>query len=410
MYMKDMGPYFICMATAPSPEIAIQTTELTEAPKLSGSNPVVLELWVRAGGRCEFRGCNAYLLEDELTANTVKLANIAHIVARARNGPRGDDPMPISERNDISNLMLVCTKCHIVIDNRAMVPQYPKELLLQYKAEHESRVRYLTGLGVEHETVVLRVMGNIRGDNVSVSNEEVRSAVLDAGRYPRYLGDERAIEVDLQSLPQEVGLDYWKAAIAKVDEVVRRLVAPAVEGKEISHLSVFALARIPILIHLGNVLGDKVVTDFYQRHRDDPVGWKWRSGETVQFGFDRIQTGTDSGKVAMILSLSGKIARNELPPHIADEYHIYEIAPLEKEPNRSLVTTRETLSAFQRTYQNALRAIEAEYGTGGELHLFSAIPTPVAVVCGRELLKDVSPTLHVYDRMGEGYELAVTIN
>lgn len=389
---------------------ATTTSEMTEAPKINPTDPVVLELWIRAGGRCEFHGCNAYLLEDELTTNAARLANVAHIVARSKGGPRGNDPMPISERNLVSNLILACTKCHAVIDNKALIDQYPKELLLKYKYEHESRIRYLTGLGVEHETVVLRIMGNIRGDSVSISNEEVRTAVLDAGRYPRYLGDERAIEIDLQSLPQNVNNDYWKAAVAKVNEVVDRQVIPAIESRQVGHISVFPLARIPILIHLGNVLGDKVATDFYQHHRDEPAGWRWRNEESVQFDLRRIQEGNKRAKVALLLSLSGKLDLEMLPEHINEEFNVYEIIPSGKEPGRSFLTTKETLHAFQRTYQNALRAIEGGHGTKSELHLFAAIPAPVAVICGRELLKDVSPQLHVYDRIEEEYALALTIN
>ena len=31
------------------------------------SPEVELELWVKAGGRCQLHGCNEYLLEDEFT-------------------------------------------------------------------------------------------------------------------------------------------------------------------------------------------------------------------------------------------------------------------------------------------------------------------------------------------------------
>lgn len=384
--------------------------ELTEAPKIKASDLVVLELWVKAGARCELHGCNQYLLEDELTTNAAKLANIAHIVARSKNGPRGDDPMPIAERNNIENLMLACTTHHALFDKKELVAEFPKDLLLRYKREHEARIRYLTGFGAEHETVVLRVLGNIRGDSVSVSDEEVRTAVLDAGRYPRYLSNDRAIEIDLQGLAQEVNTEYWTAAMSRVDDIVKRLVMPSIENAEISHLSIFALARIPILMYVGNAIGDKVMTDFYQRHRDEPIGWKWRPGTPVEFTTQRLQDGTDKTKVALILSLSGRIARESLPAHIDEKYNVYEISPVGTEPGRSLLMTRETLAAFQRTYQSALRAIETDHGLKGELHLFPAIPAPVAVICGRELMKDVSPQLHVYDRMEESYELALKIN
>lgn len=386
------------------------STESLSAPKLSASDPVVLELWTRAGGRCEFHGCNDYLLEDELTTNNAKLADIAHIVARSVSGPRGDDPMPLTERNNIGNLILACTKHHRMIDNKKLVSQFPKDLLMQYKQDHEARIHLLTDMKPEHETVVLRLLGNIRGDNVSVSHEEVRTAVLGVRRYPRYLRGDRTIEIDLQALAPEINSDYWNAVKASIDDVVARLIMPGIAKKEIGHLSVFALARIPALVYLGNAIGDKVVTDFYQRHRDEPVGWSWRDGDSFDFELNRIQEGSDQNRIALVLSLSGRIDRNSLPTHINDQYYIYEISPIGVEPGRSILSTRETLAAFQRVYQTTLRHIESEHGLKGELHLFPAIPAPVAVVCGRELMKDVSPDLHVYDRTDSGYELALTIN
>src|SRR5690606_32295443 len=127
--------------------------------------------------------------------------------------------------NKLENLMLACTKHHRMIDNKRLVAQFPKDLLMQYKQDHEARIRHLTEMKPEHETVVLRVLGNIRGDSVSVSHEEVRTAVLDAKRYPRYLRGDRTIEIDLQSLSQEVNADYWNAAKASVDDVVMQLIS-----------------------------------------------------------------------------------------------------------------------------------------------------------------------------------------
>jgi len=398
------------MATNVKKKTSSSSTESASAPKIAATDPVVLELWTRSGGRCEFHGCNEYLLEDELTTNQAKLADIAHIVARSANGSRGEDPMPLTERNKFENLMLACTTHHRMIDNKRLADHFPKELLMQYKQDHEARIRHLTNMKPEHETVVLRVLGNIRGDSVSVSHEEVRTAVLDAKRYPRYLRGDRTIEIDLQALSQEVNADYWTAAKSSIDDVVTQLIAPGIAKKEIGHLSVFALARIPVLVYVGNAIGDKVVTDFYQRHRDEPMDWRWRHGEVAAFDVTRIQHGTDQKRIALVLSLSGRITRESLPANIDDQYHIYEIAPVGINPDRSIFNTRESLAAFQRTYQSALRAIEAEHGLRGELHLFPAIPAPVAVICGRELLKDVSPQLHVYDRIGDGYELALTIN
>lgn len=48
------------------------------------------QLWVKAGGRCEFRGCNKYLFEDEVTRQPKNISNIAHIVSWTPTGPRGN--------------------------------------------------------------------------------------------------------------------------------------------------------------------------------------------------------------------------------------------------------------------------------------------------------------------------------
>jgi len=48
-----------------------------------------LLLYVRAGGRCQFDGCNRYLLEHHLTKAEGNFAQIAHIWAFSEHGARG---------------------------------------------------------------------------------------------------------------------------------------------------------------------------------------------------------------------------------------------------------------------------------------------------------------------------------
>ncbi len=50
-----------------------------------------LALYVRAGGRCEFNGCNQLLIEHPLTLSLGNFAEKAHIVAFSKGGPRGHD-------------------------------------------------------------------------------------------------------------------------------------------------------------------------------------------------------------------------------------------------------------------------------------------------------------------------------
>jgi hypothetical protein len=376
--------------------------EPTEAPKLRAADPVVLEIWVRAGGWCEFCGCQEYLMQERLTRNNVKLGHIAHIVARRRDGPRGDDPLPISRRNDPSNLLLACPLHHGFIDNKEMVQQYPAEELRRYKIEHEDRIRYLTGFGVDHKTVVLRMLGGIRGDSVAISTEHVRKAtLLGAQRYPSYLASESTLEIDLLSLPQVVDDVYWRAGVRRIDEEMTRMHAE-IASKRVQHLSVFAFTRIPLLMYLGSRLGDKVPVDIYQKHRGAEEDWTWRSGhESLVLSASRVRAGSDT-KVALILSLSGKVHIEQVVNSIGDDATIFEIAPAHVAPSRELIQARHQLDSFRAVYQTFLRMVERDYPQAKQLHTFPATPLSAAIVCGRELLRDISPKLLIYERADNG--------
>ena len=76
-----------------------------------------LLLFVRAGGRCEFDGCNEYLLAHPLTLTPGNFAQMAHIVAFREQGPRGKSPLRSAYINDVGNLMLLCAQCHKLIDD-----------------------------------------------------------------------------------------------------------------------------------------------------------------------------------------------------------------------------------------------------------------------------------------------------
>lgn len=213
------------------------------APELAASNPVVLEVWARAAGRCQFFGCPEYLLKDNVTDLAAKLGDVAHIVARKRKGPRGNDPLPLEKRNELENLMLACPNHHKRIDNKRLEARYPVHLLRQYKHDHEERIFALTSLGPDCETAVIRLVGKIREDVPTISDQEVRTATLESlHRVPRFLAGKRTEEINLAGLPSR-SASYWTVAREIISEEIRRI-KPDLEQKKITHLSIFALARI----------------------------------------------------------------------------------------------------------------------------------------------------------------------
>src|SRR5688572_3814942 len=82
------------------------------------SQRIRLFLYVVAAGRCEFDGCNKYLLEHPITNTPGNFAEMAHIYAFSPAGPRGHGTLSPEGLNNVMNLMLLCSSCHKLIDDR----------------------------------------------------------------------------------------------------------------------------------------------------------------------------------------------------------------------------------------------------------------------------------------------------
>lgn len=110
-------------------------------------------LYQRSGNRCAFPGCTKVLDEPATGQDeAVPLSEVAHIVASKPDGPRGRHWLPIEERDEYDNLILLCEEHHHIID--AQPQTYTVERLRQFKADHEARMRDATGRAVEQQAEV----------------------------------------------------------------------------------------------------------------------------------------------------------------------------------------------------------------------------------------------------------------
>ena len=121
---------------------------------------VKLKLWLAAGGRCEYRGCNIPLWQDSLDLKDMNKSYLAHIVADTPGGPRGDPIFSPQLAKDVSNIMLLCDEHHRKID-REQVAEHPVVLLQGMKKEHEERIELLTSISPLSKTHVVLYGANI---------------------------------------------------------------------------------------------------------------------------------------------------------------------------------------------------------------------------------------------------------
>lgn len=361
-------------------------------------------LFVRAGGRCEFNGCNNYLLQHHLTLTEGNFAQAAHIVAFKPEGPRGKvGPRPV-DINNVANLMLLCPECHKLIDDNPS--DYTRTTLEKYKRRHEDRIYHVTGLGPDLKTTVVQLKANIAGHPVDIPVSQVTEAVA-----PRYPTDLHGFVIDLTGIHGD-DQAFLQTAKQNIGRQIELLYAPGMELERTRHISLFALAPIPLLIFLGRQLSNKIPVDLYQRHRDTG-DWAWKtSGEPVEYEFHQFRSGTDRSRVSLALSLSGTIHLEDLPPEIDDRFYIYGITLRDVTPNPTFLQTKEDLRTFKDTYQACLREIARNHGMLKAIHLFPACPAPIAVLCGHELLPKVDPKLLVYDydKAKNGFTFTLEVN
>jgi hypothetical protein len=135
-------------------------------------------LFQRSGNRCAFPGCKKALVHPESDLDDpVVLSEIAHIVARSSDGPRGEYPLPLEERDKYDNLILLCEEHHHIVDSQPHT--YTVERLRQMKSDHEKLILEATERAVK-----------ARGDSSSERryvNETLHSTLLPVLRMPRYV-------------------------------------------------------------------------------------------------------------------------------------------------------------------------------------------------------------------------------
>jgi hypothetical protein len=360
------------------------------------SYPTRIIVWTRSGGRCNFPGCNEYLLDDFIAGKEDKnYGLIAHIIAETPGGPRGDPIRSPELADDPCNLMMMCYKHHKTIDDEEDC--YPEQLLLDMKATHEERVKIATGITEDRATYVLRYAANIGSHSSPVSFPKVRVATF-PNRYPSG-GQSIAIEVK-GSVQTDAADLFWKLEPENLRQQFATLVKSRIDTGEINHLSVFALAPIPLLVELGRLLGGITPADVYQLHRE-PAGWPWAATGS-RIGYNTTTPANKSGPVALKLGLSATITDDRITSVLGKDASIWSIQA--DAPGNDNMRYPEDLAKFRGLLRQTYQAIKAAHGTTAVINIFPAIAVSAAVEIGRVWMPKADLPLTIFDEVrGHGF-------
>jgi SMODS-associated and fused to various effectors sensor domain len=366
---------------------------------------IKVRLWGKAGGRCEYEGCNTRLWLDSLTQEEFNAAYIAHIIADQPGGPRGDVRFSEELKSDLTNLMLMCDKHHRLID-RDDIAGHPVERLKAMKALHETRIDALTDIAPDKQSHVILYGANIGSQGSPLS---LREAAI--GMVPdRFPASQQPLTLGLgNSSFEDRSPEFWKFESAQIRNMVEQQIRPRIKRSEITHLSIFALAPQPLLMLLGAELSDIPFAETYQR-RKEPQSWKWE-GQPVNFDFLVVPPAqSKTGDAALVFSLSATVTDERVTVVVGSDVPIWRVTI--DRPDNDFVRSRVQTESFRKTMRSLLDQIKAAHGERATIHVFPAMPVSLAVDFGRILNAKSDLPLTIYDenkKLG-GFVKALEIN
>lgn len=368
-------------------------------------NKIERLLWARAAGRCEFDDCNEIIYRSTVTQEPVNVAEMAHIYSFSEKGPRGwwDFWGKAEDLNSAENLILVCRKCHKLIDEDKEGLRYSAELLRQWKRRHEDRVEMVSGINPSKRSHVL-----LYGGKVGEEHSPLDPALAMTAMFPNWNpAESRAIDLTLKCEHEDKSPEFWKTEEAHLRAKFEREVRPRIEEAKPNHFSVFARADQPLLILLGALLTDKVPTNVYQLHREPLPNWKWKEHpDGFQFIINRpAQRGSQP---ALVFSLSGKITHDRISKAVGNDVAIWEVtAP---ECSNRLIQSEAQLSMFRDQVCKLIAEINAAHPDAQHIAIFPAMGVSCAVELGRLRMPKADKPWVIYDQNKDaGFVKALTI-
>lgn len=194
------------------------------------------------------------------------------------------------------------------------------------------------------------------------------------------------------------GLDWEDAAEAQqeeVDELIENV------GDQIARFAIFSQAPIPLAVHLGQMLSDRVDTELFQYDRDRG-SWSWDPAvneEEVDTNFrvlgipdDEDGTVTD---VCVRFSLSAFVSDEDITGAGPNGNKTIRVEV--EEPDVMWLCHRSQLTALEQLCREVWKQVRRKYPGAERIHVFYAGPAPGAIVLGRSFNPRMNPPLWLYE-------------
>ncbi len=351
-------------------------------------------LWGRAAGRCAIADCRVELFVTEDDYNPVcVIGEMGHIAASSNAGPRAHLELNMRARDSYDNLILLCRNCHRKVDTLKL--SYPRERLLEIKANHEAWVR--TALPERGFTNlrwnVLRLQGDFPFDPMTIA--EALAPDQDAGVLQISVAAAREPWSSIQeSLKTQI-----HALIAKSDAVASRV-------------AVFPLAPVSACVYTGYLLTNRLNVRGFQYHRDQAT-WIWpKNSEDLTMPVVVGPTGSvsTSAEIFFLFELSAPVDASETLVTLeaaGKNCAIYRCSV--PDLSTGWLKSKSQLDELARKAREMFEAAAIRYPTSPRWHIFYAGPAPGGIAIGQQLNPTMIPDVQLYEFQRPRHIPSITI-
>ena len=355
-------------------------------------------LWGVSAGICEFNGCINKLYSHHVTKEKVNLAEKAHIYAFSAGGKRPSLLRFSPKINDIDNLMLVCERCHKLMDSEET--GYTAEQLLAMKKEHEQRIANVATIKPDLQSEIVIFNANIANRSIKISDYAAKSAII-----PEYYPAREApfnLSPDLSLYDNEDS--YWST----METHLERQWGQYEQTIRSKHISLFAIAPQPLLFKLGTLINRNYNVDVRQS-QGSVDNWKWLCDkQTAKIETQIVDAKDTAADPIITFELTANLSIDELREEFGEGI-IYRITA--ETCSSEIIKSRRDLRAVINEYRNALGSIRETFGKNVKIKIVPIAPVSVLTEAGRQTMKG-DPQMTIYDRnyITKDWTAALTLN
>ncbi|MCU4581181.1 SAVED domain-containing protein [Acinetobacter gyllenbergii] len=359
-----------------------------------------------AAWRCQFLGCGIDL-RDHLTSSTSgNYSYYAHIVASSEEGPRGNSDS-VKLADDPTNIMLLCDKCHRLIDKIAP-HDYSEKMLREMREKNVNEVKRLLNCLAFPEADALVIGGKVEGQSFIFNSIDAEEAMWQ--KEIRNHAQPQRILQNPDYFCASSNPTYWSNIfqLLKTEDFpfIKKLLNRAGSDSNPRPLVIFPLHGMSILILSGRIIGDASSVILFQYHRQqiNNKGKQWAWPDVPEPKNDKFKLKIHKDKndsdveALLLINITAKIPGNELPKSLFDKNFVLPTIEVTLDDcSINAISHQKDLELLGTVIDEAYRKIQDEWRLQ-KVHLIMIAPTTACVRLGQKMQARHHADFILYER------------